>query len=88
MDKVDAAYQSLEAAIANVAALESDESEEPGLLIEWTLVTASLHYDNKGEQFTRTQILVPKKNDMPFYRLLGLLELGLCRIRASAIEDS
>jgi hypothetical protein len=85
--ELKAAYAELEAAIEKVAALESQvQAGTPGLLIEWALVTASQYYkDGESIGYTNTQIIVPIKRDLPFYRLIGLLRYGLCQVEASAM---
>lgn len=82
--ELKAAYEELEAVIKKVAALESEG--EPAILVEWLVLTASTYYKENGA-WSRTQMLIPDDNDIPPYRLLGLLEFNAARLKREATED-
>lgn len=83
-DALKSAYEELEAAIKKVAALETDGP--PAVLIEWVVLTASSHYEEDGG-WTRSQMLIPEDQDIPHYRILGLLEFASTRVRKDIADD-
>lgn len=82
--ELKSAYEDLEAAIKKVAALETDGP--PAVLVEWVVLTASTHYKEDGA-WTRSQMLIPDDNDIPHYRILGLLEFASTRLRKDIADD-
>lgn len=76
-----AAYQRLEQAIADVAAIEGAE----GIVTEWVLVAAFQRYE--GDEH-RTQILrLLPPNDVPYHRVMGLLDYATTLYRHEITED-
>ncbi|MEU8469545.1 hypothetical protein AB0F30_16750 [Streptomyces sp. NPDC029006] len=71
MSDLAAAYQRLAEAIQDVARLEGAE----GVLLEWVVVTAHQHYDDRGDPQVQVGQWVPGGGDqVPYHRLLGLLD--------------
>lgn len=78
-----AAYERLAAAIEEVARLEDAE----GVITEWVVVYATQRYDADGDGLTQIGTLVPGGGgDLPYHRLMGLLDYALTRCRHEITE--
>lgn len=82
MDDRKAAYGRLAEAIRDVSQLEGAE----GVITEWVVVTAHQHYDDDGD--TRVQIgqWMPDGDEVPYHRVMGLLDYALTLRRAQITE--
>lgn len=80
--ELKAAYQRLANAIEEVARLEEAE----GVITEWTVVYATQRYDEDGDGLTQIGTLVPGDGNLPYHRLMGLLDYALTRCRAEITE--
>lgn len=81
MTDEQAAYQRLEYAIREVAALEGAE----GIPTDWVIVAAFQRYE--GDEH-RTQILrLLPPNDIPYHRIMGLLDYAHTLYRHEITED-
>ncbi|MFJ1993080.1 hypothetical protein [Streptomyces asiaticus] len=82
--ELKAAYQRLEDAITDVGRLEGAE----GVLTEWMVVTSLQRYDADGDGLTQIATLVPEGgSQVPYHRLMGLLDYALTRMRAEVARD-
>ena len=82
--ELKAAYQRLEAAIDEVTRLEGFE----GVLVEWVMVAASQRYDGDGDGITQVGVLLPDGGgQVPYHRIMGLLDYALTRQRAEIAND-
>ncbi|WP_330479930.1 hypothetical protein OG301_38995 (plasmid) [Streptomyces platensis] len=82
--ELKAAYQRLEGAINEVTRLEGFK----GVLVEWVIVAASQRYDEDGDGITQIGVLVPDGGgQVPYHRIMGLLDYALTRQRAEILND-
>ncbi|MFD9564361.1 hypothetical protein [Streptomyces sp. NPDC059994] len=78
-----AAYQQLEEAIRRVNELEGAD----GVLTEWVVVTATQSFDGDGDGLTQVGKLLPDGGgQVPYHRLMGLLDYALTCCRAEVAE--
>ena len=75
-----AAYQRLEDAIRDVAALEGAE----GILTDWVIVGSFQRYEH-DEHRTQVLRLIPP-NDIPYHRVMGLLDYATTLYRHEITE--
>lgn len=81
-DALKAAYQRLEEAVLDVGRLEGFE----GVLTEWVVVTSTQRFEAGG--ITQIGTLVPEGHgQVPYHRLMGLLDYALTRMRAEVARD-
>lgn len=78
-----AAYERLTQSIEEVARLEGAE----GVLTEWVIIFASQHFDSDGDGITQVGITLPDGGgQVPYHRVMGLLDYALTRYRAEVAE--
>lgn len=78
-----AAYERLTQSIEEVARLEGAE----GVLTEWVIIFASQHFDSDGDGITQVGITLPDGGgQVPYHRVMGLLDYALTRYRADVAE--
>lgn len=79
-----AAYQRLAAAIEETARLEGAQ----GVLTEWVVVFSTQRYAEDGDAVTQVGTTLPNGGgEVPFHRLMGLLDYALTRCRAVVASD-
>ena len=82
--ELKAAYQRLEEAIDAVCRLEEYE----GVLVEWGVLAASQRFDDDGDGITQVGTLLPEGGgQVPFHRVMGLVDFVQARLRAQAAHD-
>jgi hypothetical protein len=81
--ELKAAYQRLAEAIDETARLEGAE----GVLTEWTVIFATQRYDEDGDGITQVGTILPDGGNVPYHRLMGLLDYALTRCRAAVASD-
>lgn len=82
-DEKKDAYQRLAEAVDEVVRLEGAE----GVLTEWVLVTATQCFDEDGDGLTQIAITLPDGGgQVPYHRVMGLLDYALTRYRAEVAE--
>jgi len=64
-----------------IAACLATFDEEPGVVTDWIVVAAQQRVDDNGETITSVGTLLSVDN-MPFYRILGLLDQATTVYRA------
>ena len=78
-----AAYERLAHSIEEVARLEGAE----GVLTEWVVVSATQRFDDDGVGVTQVGITLPDGGgQVPYHRVMGLLDYALTRYRADVAE--
>jgi hypothetical protein len=78
------AYGNLRAAVEEVGRLEGFK----GVLTEWVVITSLQRYDAEGGGLTQIGTLVADGGgDVPYHRLMGLLDYALTRMRADIAQD-
>lgn len=83
-DERKAAYRRLEEAIHEVCRVEDFE----GVPIEWVIVAAFQRYDEDGGGITQVGSLLPDGGgQVPYHRVMGLLDYALTRCRAEVARD-
>jgi len=60
-------------------------SHDPEVVSEYVVLCANHQYDDEGDLVTRHPMLVSP--DLPYYRILGLLEMHLLKIRTQIQGD-
>ena len=65
---------------------EESDGLRPGLLMEWTVLTATQKYDDDGEMSTAVAYIAPWGRTVPYHRLLGLVEYVRALINKSITE--
>ena len=84
-DEEKAAYRKLEDAIREVTTLEGGQ----GVLTEWVVVFSTQRYDDDGDGVTQVGTLLPDGGgDVPYHRLMGLLDYALTRCRKVVADDA
>lgn len=79
------AYQRLAGAIEDTARLEGAQ----GVLTEWVVVFSTQRYDEDGDAVTQVGTTLPNGGgEVPFHRLMGLLDYALTRCRAVVASDN
>lgn len=82
-DEKKAAYRRLEEAIEEVCRLEEYE----GVPIEWVVIAASQRFDGDSGT-TQVGTLLPEGGgNVPFHRVMGLVDFVHTRLRAEAGRD-
>ncbi|MGY0065235.1 hypothetical protein ACWY4P_53945 (plasmid) [Streptomyces sp. LZ34] len=82
--ELKAAYRRLEDAVSEVGRLEGFD----GVLTEWIVITSLQRYDADGDGLTQIGTLVPDgTGQVPYHRLMGLLDYTLTRMRADISRD-
>jgi hypothetical protein len=77
------AYERLADAVEEVVRLEGAQ----GVLTEWVLVTSTQRYDQDGDGLTQVGITLPNGGgQVPFHRVMGLLDYALTRYRAEVAD--
>jgi hypothetical protein len=78
-----AAYERLAQAIEEVARNEGTQ----GVLTEWVVVFAAQRFDDVGDGLTQVGITLPDGGgQVPYHRVMGLLDYALTRYRAEVAE--
>ncbi|MER5715698.1 hypothetical protein [Streptomyces sp. NPDC002132] len=78
-----AAYERLTKSIDEVARLEGAE----GVITEWVIVFAVQRFDSDGDGITQVGITLPDGGgQVPYHRVMGLLDYALTRCRADVAE--
>jgi hypothetical protein len=78
-----AAYERLAQAIEEVARNEGTL----GVLTEWVVVFAAQRFDDDGDGLTQVGITLPDGGgQVPYHRVMGLLDYALTRYRAEVAE--
>jgi hypothetical protein len=78
-----AAYERLAQAIEEVARNEGTQ----GVLTEWVVVFAAQRFDDDGDGLTQVGITLPDGGgQVPYHRVMGLLDYALTRYRAEVAE--
>ncbi|MFG2638547.1 hypothetical protein ACGFX8_32965 [Streptomyces sp. NPDC048362] len=82
--ELKAAYQRLAEAIEATARLEGAE----GVLTEWVVVFSTQRYTDDGDAITQVGTTLPDGGgQLPYHRLMGLLDYALTRCRAVIASD-
>lgn len=81
-DDRQAAYRQLEEAIREVARLEGAQ----GVLLEWVVVTAHQRYDEEGDPLVQVGQWMPNGGEVPYHRVMGLLDYALTLRRHEITE--
>ncbi|MGW5175917.1 hypothetical protein ACWERY_16335 [Streptomyces sp. NPDC004082] len=80
-----AAYRKLEEVIREVTALEGAQ----GVLTEWVVVFSTQRYGDDGDGVTQVGTLLPNGGgDVPYHRVMGLLDYALTRCRKVVADDA
>ncbi|MBD9700628.1 hypothetical protein IHE56_00685 [Streptomyces sp. ID01-12c] len=80
-----AAYRKLEEAIREVTTLEGAQ----GVLTEWVVVFSTQRYGDDGDGVTQVGTLLPDGGgDVPYHRMMGLLDYALTRCRKVVADDA
>jgi hypothetical protein len=82
VDERKAAYARLADAIQDVSRIEGAH----GVITEWVVVTAHQRYDDEGDARTQISQLMPDGDDVPYHRVMGLLDYALTLRRAEITE--
>jgi len=78
-----AAYERLAQALEEVARNEGTQ----GVLTEWVVVFAAQRFDDDGDGLTQVGITLPDGGgQVPYHRVMGLLDYALTRYRAEVAE--
>lgn len=79
-----AAYHRLAEAIEDVSREEGAE----GVLTEWIIAYSTTRYDDDGDGITQVGSIVPGGGgQVPYHRLMGLLDYVHTRCRAEIVRD-
>jgi len=82
--ELKAAYGRLAQDIEDVGRLEGAQ----GVIVEWVLVYATQRYDSDGDGITQVGTLLPDGGgQVPYHRMMGLLDYALTRCRAEVADD-
>jgi hypothetical protein len=82
--ELKAAYRRLQEAVEEVGRLEGFE----GVLTEWVVITSLQRYDAEGAGLTQIGTIVTDgTGEVPYHRLMGLLDYALTRMRADIARD-
>lgn len=82
--ELKAAYQRLAEAIEETVRLEGAE----GVLTEWVVVFSTQRYSEDGDGVTQVGTTLPDGGgQVPYHRLMGLLDYALTRCRAVVASD-
>jgi hypothetical protein len=81
-DDLKSAYRRLEEAVRDVARLEGAQ----GVLLEWVVVTAHQRYDDDGDPQVLIGQLMPNGGEVPYHRVMGLLDYALTMRRHEITE--
>ncbi|MCI3279150.1 hypothetical protein [Streptomyces cylindrosporus] len=82
-DDLKSAYRRLEEAIGDVARLEGAQ----GVMLEWIVVTAHQRYDEDGDPKVQIGQWLPDGMDVPYHRVMGLLDYALTMRRGEILQD-
>ncbi|MFD9463491.1 hypothetical protein [Streptomyces sp. NPDC060027] len=80
--ELKAAYRRLEEAIRAVSELEGAR----GVITEWVVVTAHQSYDEDGDPSVQIGQWMPDGGEVPYHRVMGLLDYALTMRRAEIAE--
>lgn len=80
--ELKAAYQRLAEAIRDVSQLEGAE----GIITEWVVVTAHQSFDDDGDPTVQIGQWMPDGGEVPYHRVMGLLDYALTMRRAAITE--
>lgn len=81
-DELEEAYHRLAEAVREVSTLEGAR----GVLIEWVVVTAHQSYDDNGQPSVQIGQWMPDGGEIPFHRVMGLLDYALTLRRHQITE--
>lgn len=76
------AYRRLAEAVREVSSLEGAQ----GVLTEWVVVTAHQSYDDAGQPSVQIGQWMPDGGEIPFHRVMGLLDYALTLRRHQITE--
>lgn len=78
-----AAEQQAEAAVQ--ALIAAYGMQDRGVLTDFAIIAVQQGWDDDGDEVTCVSPLLPRA--LPMYRLVGILEHALIRIRAAIVRD-
>lgn len=86
------AYQRLDAVLREVIALEENSGKRGNqggsyMLTDYLVIAATQGIDGDGDASTGISFVLPHDQEMPLYRMIGLIEFSRTRIKAMVAPD-